>query len=212
MTYAIIIFLILLLIYVSFKETIDSYIYTRRKCNQLDERCYKVSHKYDETDQASKLLAQLNMFCMKLMRHLRDKYLWNYHPNEEARDLVKYLLSNYNPDGIIENDPKSDVNTSYVDDKGRVFAICLREKISGQNKFHSLHDLEFVVMHEMAHMANVGFGHDKEDFWPIFKFLMQEAEIAKLHKPRNYKQNPMNYCSLHVDYSPYYDESLIPLM
>lgn len=176
-------------------------------CNELDGRCYNIHLKYDNTDDASKLLAELNIFAIKFLRHLRNKYIWQYHPNDEAKSVIEFLLSNYNPDGIIENAPVGSVNTSFVDNKGEILAICLREKASGKNKFHKMHDLQFVVLHEMSHMATESFGHQKE-FWINFKFLLKEAEEAGLHSPINYKKNNMVYCSLTVDYSPYFDESL----
>jgi hypothetical protein len=75
------------------------------------------------------MLAYLNLFAIKLMRHLRQKYLWN-NSNVSFADqrMVKNLLLNYNPDSIVENNPNSNVNTSYIEDKGKVFAMCLREK------------------------------------------------------------------------------------
>jgi hypothetical protein len=198
------------IIYLLYQESIDGFVSRSSICNSIDDRCYEVVGKFEQSKEASELLAQINVFCIKMMRHLRDKYLWNHSENIRAKDLVSFLLSNYNPDGIIENAPVGDVNTSYVDDKGKVFAICLREKLSGKHKFHSLHDLEFVVLHEMAHMATYSYGHDA-DFWTNFKFLLKEANLAGLHIPVNYAEAPINYCSLHVDYNPYFDHSLMSI-
>ncbi len=203
----VIIVILFLILYYLNKEHIDDLVTKKNVCNEIDGRCYNVVDKYSDREKASELLAQLNLFCLKLMKHLRNKYIWNYHPNRHGREISEFLLSNYNPDGIIENAPSSSVNTSYVDDKGRVFAICLREKISGLNKFQNIRDLEFVVIHEMCHMATETYGHEK-DFWTHFKFLLKEAEDAGLHKPEDYRADPMNYCSLMVDYNPYHDTQL----
>jgi hypothetical protein len=141
------------------------------------------------------------------MRHLRKKYIWNDSGNQHGKEIVEYLLSNYNPDAIIENAPINDVNTSYVDDKGKVFALCLREKESGDNNFHSMDLLKFVVLHEMTHMATESFGHEL-DFWVHFKFLLKEAKDAKLYNPIDYRKYPIVYCSLKVAYNPYFDDRL----
>jgi len=199
---------ILVIFYILYnKDEIESFITTRKICNDLDGRCYQTVNKFKNQKKASELLAELNKFNITFLKHLRNKYIWNYHPNKHARDIVEFLISNYNPDGIIENAPVNDVNTSYVDNKGVVFAICLREKLTGNNHFHDLHDLEFVVLHELSHMATISYGHDKE-FWTHFKFLLTEAKEAGLHMPKNYKHDPINYCSLRVDYSPYFDNEL----
>jgi hypothetical protein len=197
---------VLVILYIAYRDEIETFVSRSHICNDLDGRCYSVVEQFSEAEKASQILAELNIFCLDVMKHLRNKYLWNYHPNVEARNIVQYLMSNYNPDGIIENAPTNDINTSYVDDKGKEFGICLREKQSGKNKFHNIHDLQFVVLHEMSHMANVNFGHE-EDFWEIFKFLLTEAKEAGLHEPFDYSQAPMNYCSLIVKHNPYFDEN-----
>lgn len=205
---AIFIIVIIVLLYLVFNtENIEQVLTKDKVCNRTDNRCYPVVNKYNENNKASEILAELNLFAIKLLRHLRDKYIWNYSNNTSARDITIFLLSNYNPDGIIENDPSSDVNTSYVDDKGRVLALCLREKTSGNHKFHSMHVLQFVLIHEMSHMATIAIGHE-EDFWTNFKFLLKEAELAGIYTSVNYDKNPINYCSLEVTYNPYFDDEL----
>jgi hypothetical protein len=205
--YGIYLLLVILVIYLATCDSRDYFVDRRDICNVIDGRCYNVVEDFQSPEQASETLAQLNQFSIRFMKHVRRKYLWNKHPNEEAKFIIKFLLSNYNPDGIIENAPKNNVNTSYVDDKGREFGICLREKISGHNRFHQMHDLEFVVLHELSHMANINFGHER-DFWEIFKFLLKEAKEAGLHEPVDYSKTPINYCSLMVYHNPYFDKTI----
>ena len=184
--------------------------YKHRVCNSVDGRCYVISNKYENGADASALLANINIYCIKLLRHLRYKFLSSKTDDtytNKWREHVAFLLNNYNPDNIIENAPTGTVNTSYVDEKGKVFAICLREKLSGNNNFQNMHDLHFVVLHELSHMATYSYGHEK-DFWTNFKFILTEADKAGLHKPVDYSLNPINYCKLVVNYNPYFDEGL----
>lgn len=206
----IIIFSVLLLLYLMYNP-IESFSSTRI-CNDIDKRCYEVADSFENKNYASELLASLNKFCLKFMIHLRNKYLWNPQKNYDphCREIVEFLIYNYNPDGIIENAPIDDTNTSYVDEKGKVFAICLREKITGKNDFQKLEDIYFVLIHEMTHMGTKTYRHEKE-FWVHFKFLLKEAEEAGLYKPVDYKKFPMNYCGLNVNYNPYFDNSLLDL-
>jgi hypothetical protein len=198
----------IILIY-QYHNAIESFITTKRSCNKIDGRCYKVSTKYDADthENASELLAKLNQFSIKLIRHLRDTYLWSSAGSSYKNSMVKFLLHNYDPGSIIENVPKGSVNTSYVENKGVVFALCLREKISGKNKFIPIHSLEYVVLHEMAHMASKTIGHNHE-FWVNFKILLQEANNIGLHFPINYEKYPIVYCSLRVNYNPFFDHSI----
>lgn len=206
--YALVCVIVLLLIY-QCKNSVESFMSTKSSCNKLDGRCYQVSTKYSPNThvQASELLAKLNAFSIKLIRHLRDTYLWNNTGTAYKRRIVKYLLYNYNPNSIIENAPESDVNTRYVQNKGEVFAICLREKLSGKHNFLPMHSLEFVVIHEMAHMASKNIGHGHE-FWVNFKLLLEEANAIGLHTPVDYAKTPMVYCRLSVDYNPFFDSNI----
>jgi len=188
----------------------EPFVNYKKVCNQIDKRCYKIVESFPSHTKASEILAYLNQFSIKLMRHLRNKYLYTPNSNNYRKNMIKHLLFNYNPDALIENAPLSTVNTSYVENKGEVFAICLRDRTTGKNNFLSLHILEFVVLHEMAHLTTSTIGHNK-DFWINFKILLHEANAINLHKPIDYKKHPINYCNLIVDYNPYFDAA-IPLL
>ncbi len=123
---------------------------------------------------------------------------------------MKRLLDGYNPDVIQENNPKGIVNTSYVYNKGEEVAFCLREKKTGQNRIHENHILEFVVLHEISHIADLDMSESshKNEFWQIFKFMLMNAKEAGLHNPTDYTRSPTNYCGLEIEYSPYYDNNL----
>ena len=168
----VVISILFIIIYYNYSNEIDAFINRRGICNSVDNRCYLVFTQFESTMSASEMLAYLNMFAIKIMRHIRKKFLWDRIGNSADVHMAENLLSNYNPDSIIENNPNSDVNTSYVEDKGKVFAICLREKLSGNNAIHNKNILEFVVMHEMAHMASDMIGHEESEFWINFKKII----------------------------------------
>jgi hypothetical protein len=197
---------VVLLVYYNY-ENICNLITLRKTCNEVDGRCYKIVNKYEDPIGASETLAHLNLFALKLMKHLRNKYIWERHGSPYERGIVEFLLHNYNPDNIIENDPVSDVNTSYVEDKGKVFAVCLREKQTGNNNLHDQSILQFVKLHEMAHLATREIGHGPT-FWKNFKFLINEAVYIGLHSPSNYMDSPINYCSLNINHNPYFDPTI----
>lgn len=200
----VIVIIILALAYYYYKYDFD---HARKNCNGVDFRCYPTVSKYSTEYEASEMLAKINLFCLDFMKYLRNKYIFSNVPQCDAKRAVELLLANYNPDGIIENDPHNDVNTSFVDDKGKVFGVCLREKKSGKNKFHNMNIIKFVVLHELSHMATTSFGHEP-DFWIVFKMFLHEAEEAGMYTPVNYEQSPINYCHLDIQYNPYYDIEL----
>lgn len=210
-TVVVIVLLIKLILLLS--DSYESFVNRESICNDIDGRCYDVSTRYHESthEDASELLAEMNMFAIEFMRQLRQKYLFNKSGDTYKRKMVAYLLNNYNPDNIIENVPKDSTNTSYVEDKGKVFALCLRERETGDYNFESTHTLKFVLIHEMAHLASFNIGHGKE-FWVNFKILLKEAHDFGLYKPINYKHNPVKYCSLLIDYNPYFDANIPSLI
>ena len=56
----------------------SSWFTVRRKvCNDKDQRCYEIVEKFspDSYDEASKMLAHLNAYCLKILRHMRNKYV-----------------------------------------------------------------------------------------------------------------------------------------
>jgi hypothetical protein len=200
--------LLILLIY-SCKSQIYNYNTLTNKCNEIDGRCYKIVNTFAKNTHltASQILAYLNQFSIKLLRYMRKKFLWERKGDIYKYRITKELLHNYNPNSIIENNPINDVNTSYVENKGKVFAICLREKKTGNSNFIDTHSLEFVVLHEMAHLASFKYGHE-EEFWINFKILLENAYEMGIHQPKDYKKNPMYYCSLFVNYNPFYDKNI----
>ena len=202
--YWVIIVVLLLLI----NNNRESFIQRKSVCNSTDGRCYKVVSKFPSHVDASERLAYVNAFSIQLLRHMRNKYLWNTD-NAYYKNITQNLLNRYNPENLMEHAPKGDVNTSYVKNKGDVFAVCLREKQTGKHNLIDKHMLEFVILHELSHLASNGFGHGHE-FWINFKILLIEAQKIKLHQPRDYAVRPATYCSLYLNYNPYFDDK-IPL-
>lgn len=178
--------------------------------SQYDDRRYKTVKTFQDQHLAADKLAYINEFIVKLMRYLRQKYVYDERGTPQEIAFVKRLLNGYNPDIIQENNPEGIKNTSYVYNKGEEIAFCLREKETGQNKLHENHILEFVVLHEISHIADIDMSADthKNEFWAIFKFMLRNAKEAKLHEPVDYKRHPDNYCGLPIKYSPYYDPSV----
>lgn len=130
-------------------------------------------------------------------------------PDEKyKRDMIIYLLENFDPSTLMENVPIDSSNTSFVRNKGEVFAMCLRERATGEDKFHDKQILEFVLIHELSHLTCFQYGHGLE-FWKNFKILLIEAELAGMHTSKNYTIEPEYYCSLYVDYNPRYDPSVV---
>jgi predicted metal-dependent hydrolase len=55
----------------------------------------------------------------------------------------------------------------------------------------------FVAIHELAHIASNGIGHDKE-FYENFKWLLEEANQIGIYKRENFNDKPQMYCGINI--------------
>ena len=94
--------------------------------------------------------------------------------------------------------------TAYSENKGEKIAFCLNKKKENENNLIDEHTLTFVAIHEMAHVATKSIGH-KQEFWDNFKFLLENAKECGVHIPRDYKNDPVEYCGMDIHDNPYYD-------
>jgi|SRR3972149_1079599 len=179
---------------------------------------YKLVKSYENGEVAVKLLNEVNTKLLVFFRYLKNKYKINTtYDGEEVksqypmtcRDIIDKILHNYNPEVIIENDPRNSNETSFTIAKGKELHLCLRKK-NNPNELHSVDDLMFVVLHEISHMGNPNWDLDghKTYFWTIFKFVLHEAKESGVYNPLDYENQPTTYCGLLVNYSPYYDTKL----
>ncbi len=210
------IILLCIIIYLLCKNSIDNMINKKRVCNQLDGRCYQIVNEFDKDthEKASKTLAEVNLFSIQFIKFMKVKYLWNQGPLrwetlplKHYQDMTKRLMENYNPSSLTENAPPTASNTSYVEDKGKVFAVCIREKETGKNHIFNegeqKNTLDFVVLHELAHIASPSYGHGDE-YWQNYGILLKNAEEAGLYVPQDYRKKPVDYCQLKIDNNPYF--------
>ncbi len=186
-------------------------------------RKWNVVGKYENHEDAAKLLGQCHHNILIFMRNLRKKYhidetddviaqegplhKYTIGAGGDTHNVVSALLDNYNPDVIYENDPAYGNDTSYTVNKGEKLCLCLRSK-SDPSKLVDYNTLMFTILHEISHIANyAGWGH-KTDFWTIMKFILHEAVLVGIYKPVDYGKYPVNFCGLDITYQPLYDKSL----
>jgi hypothetical protein len=181
------------------RDKTDSFFGKQSTCNRHDNRCYNVIAD-EKAIEASHIVGYLNNFSLVFIEHMRKKHI--FEPTTPGRRAaVLRLLDNYNPETLTENISSGPDDTSYVENKGKKFALCLRNK---RGQLHDTHLLEFVILHELSHLADANYGHGPS-FWKIFKFFLQEAQSIGLHNPKNYSKEPEMYCGMLLESSPIYD-------
>jgi len=116
-------------------------------------------------------------------------------------DAVQRLATNYNSDSLIEGDPLNKNNyTSYSINKGQNLIICLRSR---QNlEVHNFTLISFVVAHELAHLASVSVGHNKE-FYKNFKMILSHAIKKGMFDINYFEMNEkVEYCGMNIYNNP----------
>ena len=140
------------------------------------------------------MLAKVTEKCKKLVVYVGEKF-----PDQ---DNVKRLVEGFNPKKVMETLPTSEY-TAYSENKGEKLAFCLNTEKGGSTMIDE-HTLTFVAIHELSHIATKSIGH-KTEFWENFKFLLEQAKSAGIHKPRDYKKEPQKYCGMTIKDSPAFD-------
>ena len=129
------------------------------------------------------------------MREMVD-YMHKKH-GKDAR--VKLLVSNFNPDKVVETLPTSG-HTAYSENKGAKLAFCLRKENIGEDLIDE-NTLTFVALHELSHLMTESVGHPTE-FWENFKFMLKNAVDNGVYTPVDYRKHPVEYCGMTINDNP----------
>lgn len=202
----------ILLLYLLFVRPATEFFTLKSIKSGIDGEKYRVVSKYSDRDIAASHIGAMNIFTIDLIKKLKEVYSTSSDTNtneyHKGQDIINILLERFDKKSLKENDSDDPDKTSYTTNKGKVIALCLREKQSGKNKLHDLDLIKFVFLHELAHIVSVSYIHDAE-FWVNFKFLLQFCSKYNLYNSIDYKKNNVVYCGLLVEYNPVYDD-IIP--
>jgi hypothetical protein len=169
----------------------------------------RVIGEYKNPAQAERMLQSIERFAKAFISHLKVSFIDRrpITPHEKkGNELTQRLINQFHPRALRENRPSHPAFTSYTYNKGEVIALCLREQGSGQYNFHDMGLVQYVFLHELAHVAAKKFDNNHDlQFMSDFKFLLYEARAAGLHDPVDYRLLPTEYCSIQVQYSPLFD-------
>jgi len=204
------IILVILLIYYIYKIIRNKYDKFSIENNSsilsnIDGHQYYVHIKHEDMQSAADMFAKINQNTTMIINYIYNRNINSY--NDRKSNVAKLLMSRYNVNNLRENSPlNSDHDTSYTINKGDVIAICIRS-IKSNNQIHDYDTITFVVLHEITHLAISAYDHPDE-FWEVFKFILLEAEEAKLYISPDFANNPREYCGIKINYNPRYDPSI----
>lgn len=203
----ILITLIIILLIFNVKEKCYSFFNTNLVKSNVDGNSYSVISSYEDQQKAADNIANINLFTIEVISKLKKQYLTSLPITPEqikGFEVASILQTKYSPTSLSENKPTSDKDTSFTQNKGELIALCLREKQSGLNKFHSLDVIKFVMLHELAHVVTPETTHSNL-FWTNFRFLLEFCKKNKLYSAPDYGTNNEVYCGMTIRYNPEYD-------
>jgi predicted metal-dependent hydrolase len=175
----IIVIFILVFMHISFQKTIKSNIDNRHHIVRADEN----------SQTSADILAMLKLKSEELLNICKDKY--------SDLEPIQQLINKFHPDNITEN-IYNPFHTSYTMNKTNI-GLCLKSK---NGHFHSINQLFFVLLHELAHMMSKSIGHNDE-FWENFKLLIRISMDYNLYEKMGFsKENPIEYCGDYITYEP----------
>lgn len=207
---ALVILILILLIYTIFKIIDTNYdnfsIENNKKVEStIDGKQYYVHGGHEDMQNASNMFAELNKTTTDVIEYIHNKYKNSENPRR--KEVANLLIKRYDESHLRESSPlNSKRDTSFTINKGDIIAVCIR---SGQinNQIHDKNTVLFVVLHEITHIAITAYDHPDE-FWEVFKFILLEAEEAKLYISPNYALDPREYCGIKINYNPRYDVTI----
>lgn len=168
---------------------------------------YLLYTKKCECDKKGLILEMATDKLMVFFNHLSIKYfITNPATLTHTQKRVAQLLTRFSANNLraisINNYSKE---TAYTTNKQMVY-ICLENKVYPY-KIYNINTVMFVILHELAHVANDSWDHGA-DFWKLFKLFIAEAESARVYIPVDYKLAPEQYCNTKITYNPHFDASI----
>jgi len=138
---------------------------------------------------------------------------------KKADTLVIYMHKNKLPDPEIANrlakrwkkirqnsnglreTSQVEETAAYTVNKGEELRICIRDT-SSNKMFQDLNTGFMVLLHELAHLMSVSYGHQLE-FKQNFAYISKIAVQLGLYDYVDYSKKPTNYCGTDITYPPF---------
>ena len=181
---ALLIAVLAIFIYVNFMRKNLNLEKVKSNVNGLEYYVRKLPDKQKAADKLGKLSDNLE----RLVDHVKDK----------DKEGVKKLHDNFNPKIITENIPGS-MYVAYSVNKGDELSICIRNKET--ETFIEDNTVNFVAIHEMAHIMSKSTGHTPE-FWNNMKYLLEQGSEIGIYNPIDYSKVPVMYCGQEINSTP----------
>lgn len=192
----ILLIIIFVIIFIFYKYNYSQMTYIK---SIIDNNYYRVRDLPDKLI-AANMIAKIRKNILELVEYMyenRDIKYKEYKENIERLKKRAHLV-------IMSENNGRGKDTSYSVNKGDEIVICLRSKID-YDKFHDINVIEYVVLHEISHIASPVYEENHNNHGPIFKktfeFIANVAVENGYYKKINFKEHPEEYCGITINES-----------
>ena len=123
---------------------------------------------------------------------------------EPTPDIAKRLASRWShvrkKNGGLRETAFGESTAAYTVNKGEELRICIRDPRS-QNLFEDPNTSMLVLLHELAHLMSISYGHNYE-FKKNFAFITKLAVNLGVYHYVDYAKHPTSYCNVDITHSP----------
>jgi hypothetical protein len=162
--------------------------------SNYDNKSYSV-RKEGDTQQAANYLSMINENINKVVDHIQKN-------NVPDPDTAKRLYSRWNK-CVLKETSSSEKSAAYTLNKCSEIRLCIR---TTDGKFEDMNTSMFVVLHELAHVMSISYGHGDE-FKEHFSFIVHLASKLGIYNPEDFRRSPKTYCGVQINSSPCEDGS-----
>ena len=175
----ILILIIITIFYYMYKPDTNKYI------KADNNKQYKVQESNNSEIKAN-MLSELDIKIRKIVENMKNNDL----PNKEIADRTYSKMLNIE----LREIPKNENGAGYTINKSHIY-LCLYNKDT--NKLNVIDDVMFVLLHEVAHIMSLSFGHG-EEFKKNFDFIVKLAVKINLWNKKDYSEDNVNICGVNV--------------
>ena len=160
--------------------------------SNIDNKSYAVrnSGPIESKQTAANYLAILTSKIDKLVTYMKNNQL----PNQVVADRLYNRWANC----VLKETSSDDKSVAFTVNKSAEMRICIR---STDNKFEDINTAMFVLLHELAHVMSVSYGHN-EEFKNNFAYITKLASQLNIYEPEDFENRPKNYCGTIINSTP----------
>ena len=136
-------------------------------------------------------------YLAKIKGRVDELVLYMYENELPDTDTSRRLFYRWSKCELKETS-SNESTAAYTLNKSEEIRLCIRKQ---DGSFENINTSMFVVLHELAHVMSVTYGHG-EEFKRNFSYITHLASNLGIYKPENFRENPVTYCGTEINTTP----------